>query len=289
MLSNVALTFPKQITNVKVPPLKTQGIKTKLVPFIAENINWSGDGRWLEPFLGSGVVMFNINPLNAIGSESNIHIINFFNQIKSKKITSKIVRKHLEYEGKLLLERGEQYYYEVRDRFNENGETLDFLFLNRADFNGMMRFNSKGKFNVPFCRKPQRFSKSYITKITNQVEWLSCIFQGKNWEFLVEDWKNIVKESKESDFLYLDPPYFGRHANYYDIWTEFDLVDLSELLHNIPCGFALSLWLENKYRKNEYVEKLFSDCTVKTFEHFYHVGPTEDLRNSITEALIINQ
>jgi len=289
MLSNVALTLPKQTIDVKVPPLKTQGIKTKLVPFIAKNITWNGKGRWIEPFLGSGVVMFNIEPQRALSSETNIHIINFFNKIKSKEITPGKVREYLEFEGSNLLEKGESYYYEVRDRFNKNADPLDFLFLNRACFNGMMRFNSKGGFNVPFCRKPQRFTKSYITKITNQVKWLSYLFQGKDWEFVVEDWKKVVKESKESDFLYLDPPYFGRHTNYYDMWTEFDLVDLSKFLHDVPCGFALSLWLQNKYRKNNYVEKFFSDFTIKTFEHFYHVGPSEDLRNAMTEALIIKE
>ncbi len=41
-------------------------------------------------------------------------------------------------------------------------DPLKFLFLNRADFNGMIRLNRKGEFNVPFCKKPERFSKSHI-------------------------------------------------------------------------------------------------------------------------------
>ena len=42
-------------------------------------------------------------------------------------------------EGTRLLERGESHYYEIREHFNKTHEPLDFLFLNRAGFNGMIR------------------------------------------------------------------------------------------------------------------------------------------------------
>jgi len=216
--------------------------------------------------------------------------VHFNRKVKTHKknnITAAKLVADLEKEGKTLLKNGEDYYYEVRKRFNETGSSYDFLFLNRACFNGVMRFNSKGKFNVPFCRKPERFAKQYITKITNQVEWLSNLMESKKWKFEAIDWKKAVKEANENDFIYLDPPYFGRHTNYYDVWNEFDLIDLTKFLQNTECGFALSLWYQNRYRKNEYVDKLFSDFTIKKYEHFYHVGSKESLRNSMTEALIL--
>jgi DNA adenine methylase len=55
---------------------------------------------------------------------------------------------------------GQDYYLEVRKRFNEFGNPLDFLFLNRSCFNGIMRFNSKGGYNVPFGHKPERFAQA---------------------------------------------------------------------------------------------------------------------------------
>jgi DNA adenine methylase len=33
------------IGKVRVPPIKCQGIKTKLVPFIACSIRWQGEGQ----------------------------------------------------------------------------------------------------------------------------------------------------------------------------------------------------------------------------------------------------
>ena len=153
-----------------VTPIKIQGKKTKLVPYIIENTNLSNETIWIEPFLGSGEVLFNINPQKAVVSDTNKLIIDFYQKIQTKEITSSIVRIFLEEHGKKLQEGGEEYYYEMRDKFNKTLDPLYFLFLNRSCFNGMIRFNSKNEFNVPFCKKDNRFSKSYITKIVNQVK-----------------------------------------------------------------------------------------------------------------------
>lgn len=277
-------------TIVKVPPIKTQGIKTKLVGFISSSIKWPGNGKWIEPFLGSGVVMFNINPKKALGAELNVHIVRLYKSIQKGTVNRKNVKKFLEVEGARLEKDGDSYYYEVRDRFNDSHEPLDFLFLNRSCFNGLMRFNSKGRFNVPFCRKPQRFSKAYITKISNQVAWAESIISGcSDWKFEAADWRESVECAKRGDFLYLDPPYYGRHANYYDVWDKQDMDELADKLHGIKCGFALSLWYENRYRKNEDIKKYFTGFKIRKYEHFYHIGSTESLRNSMTEVLIMNK
>ena len=49
--------------SVIVPPIKSQGIKTKLVPWINDIILQSGidieHAKWIEPFFGTGVVGLN--------------------------------------------------------------------------------------------------------------------------------------------------------------------------------------------------------------------------------------
>ena len=131
-----------KIEKVRVPPIKIQGIKTKLVPFIADKIDWCADeGIWYEPFMGSGVVGFNVGPKKAIFSDINPHIINFYNDIKTGIITPEIVRSYLEIEGaKLALTPADKnsYYYEVINRFNIDPNSLYFLFLQRSNFNGMI-------------------------------------------------------------------------------------------------------------------------------------------------------
>ena len=119
-----------------VPPIKSQGIKTKLVEWIKSNVEQIDYDRWVEPFMGTGVVAFNIRPKRALLCDSNPHIIKFYNSLKSKEITSKIVKEYLIKEGEQLLASEGKHYYEVRNRFNENGSSLDFLFLSRSCFNG---------------------------------------------------------------------------------------------------------------------------------------------------------
>jgi DNA adenine methylase len=278
-----------KIDKVGVPPVKCQGIKTKLIPFILNNIEWdqSSTSKWIEPFLGSGVVAFNLAPHRALLCDTNSHIINLYRSIQSGKITADTTRKFLVDEGAKLEQLGEEHYYKIRERFNREGSPYDFIFLNRACFNGVMRFNRKGGFNVPFCKKPTRFTRSYITKIVNQIDWASHQMQGKDWEFRVSNWKTTLLEAAQNDFVYLDPPYIGRHTDYFNSWDEQEAIDLAETTLKLQCKFALSMWLENRYRKNDHIDQHWQGTEIKTTRHFYHVGASEDLRNAMDEALVI--
>ena len=284
------MCLPKKIEAVKVPPLKIQGIKTKLVPFIANAIKWDGEGVYFEPFMGSGVVGFNLAPKKAIFSDTNPFIIQFYNDIKNHKITSKIVREYFEEEAPKLVatpENKSSYYYEIRRRFNKEHSSLDFLFLQRSNFNGMMRFNKNGEYNVPFGRNPERFQKALITKITNQVKWVEELIYKKEWKFINMSFIEAFKLMKEDDFTYLDPPYINRYDGYYDAWNENNANQLAELAQKGKAGYALSMWYQNKYRTNEYIGK-WNKGKMLTMEHFYHVGAKEENRNAMIEALIIN-
>ena len=69
------------MNKIIVPPIKCQGIKTKLVNDIRKQIPINFNGIWIEPFMGSGVVGFNIQPKKAIFADTNPHLINFYNDI----------------------------------------------------------------------------------------------------------------------------------------------------------------------------------------------------------------
>lgn len=125
---------------IRVPPLKSQGIKTKLVNWILAQIP-DRSGVWIEPFLGTGVVGLNDAFEMAVFGDVNPHIVRFYSSIQSGEITPLKVRAYLEEQNQLLIAAGDNgydHYRLVRTRFNsigkEGGNPFDFLFLNRAGF-----------------------------------------------------------------------------------------------------------------------------------------------------------
>ena len=271
-----------------VPPIKIQGIKTKIVPLIRENVSLSQNTVWIEPFMGSGVVGFNVAPCTAVFADINPYIIEFYNQIKQQKLNHSIVRAYLEEQGSILSKKDDEYYYEVRRRFNQNHDPLDFLFLNRTCFNGMIRFNKNYEFNVPYGHKPQRFSKGYVTKIVNQVVHLEYLFKHNDWSFICQSFEKTIKMANKDSFIYCDPPYIGRHVDYYDSWDEKSELNLCNALISSEAMFMLSTWDHNQYRTNEYINIVWNFCNKFTKEHFYHVGAKENNRNPMLEALLTN-
>jgi len=278
--------------SIIVPPIKSQGIKTKLVPWIKEVVP-KVSGRWIEPFLGTGVVAFNSGYKRAILSDTNPHIINFYKSVQKHLITVPLMKQYLENEGKLLNQsenNGYEHYLKVRSRFN-SGEysSFDFIFLSRAGFNGMMRFGSKGNWNIPFCKKPNRFAQAYITKIVNQLNTVSQIVQSEpDWKFYNKSFSEIIPLADENDIIYCDPPYLGRHTDYYNGWTEKDEKILFYLLSETKAKFVLSTWHHNDWRENDMIKKYWNKFNIITKDHFYHNGASLENRREIVEALVCN-
>jgi DNA adenine methylase len=273
-----------------VPPLKCQGIKTKLVGEISVLAGSRSFQRWVEPFCGSCVVALNVQPKQALLTDSNVHIIRLYQEIQSGSLTAALAKSFLVEEGDKLRTQGEAYYYTVRERFNATPTSLDFLFLNRSCFNGVMRFNRHGRFNVPYGHKPNRFAQAYVTKITNQIRRISEVISSFDWTFAAADFRQTLKSARPGDLIYADPPYAGRHVDYFNSWSESDEIEMANLLKQLPCDFILSTWHSNEFRKNTLIEQNWNDPRFHTLlrEHFYHVGSSEDLRHPMIEALITN-
>jgi DNA adenine methylase len=276
------------MSKVFVPPIKCQGIKTKLVPWILDQVSLSEKGRWIEPFMGSGVVGFNVRSRHALFADTNPHLINFYRAILSGEITAMKARAFLEEEGGKLSKDGQARFNEVRERFNRTGSPWDFLFLNRSCFNGIIRFNSRGGFNTPYGHKPERFAPAYVTKIANQIDYVTKVAATSRWEFVCADFREVIEKATKADLIYCDPPYLGRHVDYFDSWSEEDERDLAILLTRTKARFILSTWHSNQYRHNQSLGKWWDGFTTLTREHFYHVGAKEENRNPMLEALVMN-
>lgn len=282
--------------SVIVPPIKSQGIKTKLVPWINSLICRSGldlaTTNWVEPFFGTGVVGLNA-PVggNRIIGDSNPHIINFYNGLLSGAITPQNMRAYLTCEGRLLAEAaddGYAHYRLVKSRFNAEHSPFDFIFLSRAGFNGMMRFNRKGEWNIPFCKKPNRFAPAYITKICNQIASAQRVIMQSHWEFQTRSFVETIEQAQAGDLIYCDPPYFGRYVDYYNGWTAGDEEALYNALRDTRAHFILSTWHHNEFRENEMMGRFWNNFNVMTQEHFYHSGAHIENRHAVIEALVFN-
>ena len=151
----------------------------------------------------------------------------------------------------------------------------------------MMRFNKNGKWNIPFCKKPNRFSPAYITKITNQASAVKEIITD-NWDFRIQSFEEIIPLATEDDLIYCDPPYYGRSTDYYNGWSLENEERLFNLLNNTPAKFILSTWHHNDYRENEMIERFWGNFNIVMQDHFYHSGGKIENRKAVVEALVCN-
>lgn len=238
--------------------------------------------------MGTGVVGFNLAKRQAVMCDANPHLVGFYSLINSREFNPEDIRSFLSYEGAKLNNSGAEYYYYIRERFILHKHPLDFLFINRSCFNGMIRFNKKGQINIPFCHKNDRFSKAYITKICNQIYNIKNVLSKIKVIFKFQDFKETIASASQEDIIYCDPPYIDRHTDYYNTWNKNNELELFQLLSATKAKFILSTWHHNNFRKNSYIDKYWHKFNIITREHLYHVGAREANRHSMVEALVTN-
>jgi DNA adenine methylase len=273
------------------PPLKTQGGKTRLLSQLLPQLEWDGGaaGRWIEPFVGGAAVVLAKAPGRARLADANPHLISVYSAMASGELTGACVRAHLHAEAEEFAAQGADHYYRLRKRFNEAPTPLDLVTLNHNSFNGIMRFNSAGAFNTPFCRNPEKLTPSLIATIAGRVDAMRTLMADRDWVFAHADWREALATAKPNDFVYLDPPYFGRSAGYYNAWPESEARALAAALHQLPCRWALSDWLtDSQARENGLLRELYGGCKVVALDHRYVVGARAASRGRMTEALVLS-
>lgn len=194
-------------------PIRWAGSKKRVLNDLLESFK-KNKINYVEPFLGSGVVMLNvINNIDVLHYQNiyvndiNSNIINFFKLLKSNP---KILIKGLTelsdvYNSKSNVEQ-EQMYYEIRDKFNNTKEnkSVYFYFLMKVGFNGVYRENKLGRFNVPFGRKEKFIVQEdillKISKLIKNVKFYNLSYD-KFLSMLYR--KGVLNDS----FIYCDPPY----------------------------------------------------------------------------------
>jgi len=159
------------------------------------------NGRYIEPFLGSGAVFFHLRPNNAILSDINPELIEAYSAVKRsfKAIVKNLSVHHAEHAV------DPERYYAIRSTIpnTPNERAARLLYLNRTCFNGIYRVNLKGEFNVP------RGSKTKVLMPDDMwAEWSAALH---NAQLRNSDFEPLIDEARAGDFLFVDPPYTVHH------------------------------------------------------------------------------
>ena len=148
------------------PFLKWAGGKRQLIAEIdatlPKNIRERKELTYIEPFIGSGAILFWFlqkfpNVRKAIINDINTDLTQAYTIIKNEpELLISALRKLQTKYHKLTDEESKKIFYlEKREKFNARklnplDNTVLLIFLNRTCFNGLYRVNSKNQFNVPF-------------------------------------------------------------------------------------------------------------------------------------------
>lgn len=225
------------------PVIKWSGSKRsqadEIIKYFPTNID-----TYYEPFIGGGsmlmILMLNSDTIKVnhyICSDINKGLIDLWNIIKDKP---QEVADHYE---KLWNEmnsddmRGDQsykrsYYENVRERYNKEHDPLDFMFIDRTCFNGLIRYNSKGEFNSPYHLNRNGIRPNVLRTIIS--EW-SDLLRMNDVRFNCNSYDNVLPDC--NDFIYLDPPYANTNGMYNG---DFDNNRFFNWLNNINCKWTLS-------------------------------------------------
>ncbi len=188
--------------------------------------------RYFEPFLGGGSVLIKSNAKTAICGDICKPLIDFWNVIKNNP--SKMIEEY-ELRWNKLQDKGYMTYYDIRDKFNENQNPYDLLFLTRTCVNGLIRFNRKGKFNTSFHNTRKGINPQTLKEII--FKWSDLV---QNYKFVHGDYTDVTKTITSKDFVYLDPPYLNTSGMYYGKITHADFIDYLEELNSKNIKFILS-------------------------------------------------
>jgi DNA adenine methylase len=165
---------------------------------------------YYEPFIGGGSVFFELLRSNKKVKSYELSDINL-SLIEIFKIVQNEPQKLIEsYRDKWIkLKNDSKFYYLERDIFNETSDPYSFYFLTRTCYNGTIRFNKSGKFNVSHHFGRDGMSPDKIEKIIN---YYHNLMKGSDIKFINRSYEKVVLN--KGGVVYLDPPYTNSNALY---------------------------------------------------------------------------
>lgn len=271
------------------PMLKWVGGKRQLLSDIVPMIDKTCS-MYVEPFVGGGAVLFDIQPRKAIINDYNEELINVYKTVRDNldEVLNKL-RVHEEKNSK-------DYYYEIRslDRSIEfvNLSNVDrvarMLYLNRTCYNGLYRVNSTGYFNVPFGKHK---NPNIVNEDTLRV--VSKYLTDNDVRILSGDYKKVLRGLDKDSFVYLDPPYMPiSKTSVFTAYTEgggFRYSDQVELKNECDILTKKGIRFLQSNSDCEEIRELYKDYKIKTVKAKRCINSVATKRGEINELLIHNE
>lgn len=157
-----------------------------------------------------------------------------------------------------------KHFYQVRERFNKTNNPKLFLYLLARCVKGAVRYNCEGFFN----QSPDKRRKgTQPKKMRKNIEGVSRLLKGK-CKFTYLDYKNVLAEVINSDFVYMDPPYQGvcgnKDSRYY---SRISFDDFVVTLKELNCkGIMFAVSYDGKRGNKTFGNELPEELALKKIE-----------------------
>ncbi len=280
-------------------PVKNKsGIQSEEIPNIEKHIPLF-NGRYIEPFFGGGALYFHLEPKKAIINDINSKLIGFYEGVKSdypnlrneldevekiyesnRKDFDKLKKLH---PTEHVEDKNEAFYYLIRDMYNglsekKYSDALIYFFINKTAYSGMIRYNAKGEFNVPFGRY-QHLNTSLVSQKHSNLLSKTKIFN--------KDYKKIFDMTKGDDFVLLDPPYdcvFSDYGNeeYKNGFNDDSHRKLAQDFKNLGCKALMVIG------KTLLTEELYGNMIVDEYAKKYAVNIRNRFKAVANHILVAN-
>lgn len=192
-------------------PLTYNGNKYRLlkqiIPLFPENID-----IFYDLFCGSGVVSLNIKSKKVVANDVNTHLIEIFKEFQKYSNAEDLITdiEKIIKDNKLA-KNNEEAFYKFREKYNKDQKPLDLFVLSKFAFNSLIRFNSKGEFNLASGRYKSQYNDKNSLQLRELFSKIKAInFTNKRYN---EIDSNLLGKD---DFIYVDPPYLHSTAIYND-------------------------------------------------------------------------
>lgn len=271
------------------PFIKYCGGKTKLLPYIIENLPTKQFNNYFEPFVGGGSVFFGLLTKditykcnrNYTISDINDNLINCYEVIKSN------IQELITELSKDIYGNEYDKYYSRRNRYNEikfdDNNIVEkaalFIYLNKCGYNGMYRENSKGHFNIPFgkMKNPKICDTSILRKVNENLQ---------NVHVECCEYDNILELVEKDDFVYLDPPYHETFTDYTN--NKFGENEQRNLKRFIDILTEKGVYVMLSNSATDFIKELYKDYKQINLTTKYSLGGKGADRGDKQELLVVN-